>query len=504
MDATNQSRGGIIVKDSKEKFPSIDDITDSTLIMNSKPHKFVLFLIYIILSIVITFFIWAGFTHKDEYVKVSGQIRPSDENAIITSSLNGAITDIKVSNGDIVKKGQLLIKLDTSALQKEEKLVNDEIDDKNNELKNYELLKQSIRENTNEFDKNGESSDFYDMFEKYKNDLNNANEQVNNDNISLYQNKQNATETLQQNIDKTHDLQQEIANYTLYKSSVEDDKDEFPANQKNSSVYTTYKVYKNNYDNLKEKIQQNLDDSIDLQTQLQTLKLKEVATINNSIDSLNTSLKASQFAVDNSQKSLTLFNQISSGKSIAEQNITLTTLNQITDSIETLNQNILSYQLKLVDIKNSIDNSSIKANKNGKIMLQTTLKVGTNINAGNELMRIVSTNKNLTFELTVPNRDISSFQIGKEVKFEINSLPYIDYGKAKGIITDISPDAIIDEKTNLSYYLVDCSIDETQLKSKDGKIVNLLAGMQGQGIVIDKPRTVLSWILKELNMLLNN
>lgn len=118
-------------------------------------------------------------------------------------------------------------------------------------------------------------------------------------------------------------------------------------------------------------------------------------------------------------------------------------------------------------------------------------------------MKIVSTNNRLNFELTVPNRYVSSFKIGKSVKFEINSLPYADYGDAKGKIIEVSPDAIIDQKTNQNYYLVECSLDDAQLKKKDGKTANLLTGMQGEGIVIDKSRTVLSWILKELNMWLH-
>lgn len=485
------------------KYPSIDDLSDSMLMMTSKPRKTALYLIYIIFGIVVVFFIWAAFAHKDDYVKVPGEIRPINEDAIISSPVNGTITQLNVQNDDIVKKGQLLMKLDTSALQKQEKLMKDEIHKSNDKLKNYELLKTSIRENKNEFSKNGDTSDFHDMYEKYKSDLRNAKQQADNSDVSLDQNKQNAKDTINVNTDKLNSINQQLTLYSIYKTSVNDNQDKFHDEQKNSSIYAAYKVYKDNYDTLQEKMQENPNENDDIQTQLHTLKLKEEATIDSSVDTLNTTLKAAQYAIDNSQKSLTLFTQISSDRSIAEQNVTLTTLNQITASMTSLHQNLLDYQLKLVDIKNGIDNSNIRANKAGKVMMQSTLKVGTNIPAGNELMKIVSTNNRLNFELTVPNRYISSFKIGKSVKFEINSLPYADYGDAKGKIIEVSPDAIIDQKTNQNYYLVECSLDDAQLKKKDGKTANLLTGMQGEGIVIDKSRTVLSWILKELNMWLH-
>lgn len=485
------------------KYPSIDELSDSMLMMTSKPRKTALYLIYIIFGIIAVFFIWASFTHKDEYVKVPGEIRPINGNAIITSPINGTITQMDIQNGDIVKKGQLLMKLDTAALEKQEKLMNDEIHKTNYKLKNYELLKESIRDNKNKFSKNGNASDFYDMYEKYQSDLRNALQQADNNDASLDQNKQNAENSIKANVDKQHSFNEQLTLYNTYKASVNDDQDEFKNDQIDSSVYATYLVYKNNYDTLMKKMDENPNESSDIQTQLHTLKLEEQAKIDNSIESLQTSLKTTQYAIDDARQSLSLFEQVSSTQSIAQQNVTLSTLNQITDNMATLHQNLLEFQLKLVDIKNNIDSSNIKANKAGKVMLQNTLKVGANITAGNELLQIVSTNDKLNVELTVSERYISSFKVGKAVKFEINALPYADYGDASGNITEISPDAITDQKTNQSYYLVECSLHEIQLKKKDGDQAKLLAGMQGEAIVMNKSRTVLSWILKELNMWLH-
>lgn len=484
----------------KKEYPDMDDITDSVLIMNAKPRKTALFLIYIILGVVLAFFVWASFAHKDDYVRVSGQIRPTNEDAVISSPLNGTISGLKVKNGDIVKKGQTLMILDTSALKKQAALMNKEIDTTNTKLKNYELLKESIRENTNKFSKNGEDADFYTMFEKYQNDLKNAQQQSTNSNVNVDQNKQNAADNIKENTAKESDINEQINLYQTYKSSVNDNQDEFSDAQKSSSIYATYKVYKDNYDSLQKKLQGNPETAGAIQAQLDNLKLKEKASIDSSLASLNSSLKGAQFAIASSQKNLDLFNQVAPEESVAEQSVMLTTLNQITSSTEALNQSLLEYQLKLVDINTSIDNSTIKANKTGKVMLQNNLKVGTNIVAGNELIRIVSENSNLKFELTVPDRDISSFKVGKKVKFEISSLPYAEYGDASGKITEISPDAITDQKTNLSYYLVECSLNQARLTKKDGDSANLIAGMQGQGIVINKPKTVLTWILEELNM----
>lgn len=68
-------------------------------------------IIYPMMSFVIIFFIWASLTEIDEVVKGEGRVIPSGQTKILQHFEGGIITDILISEGDSVKKGDVLYTL---------------------------------------------------------------------------------------------------------------------------------------------------------------------------------------------------------------------------------------------------------------------------------------------------------------------------------------------------------------------------------------------------------
>ena len=67
--------------------------------------------IYPIMLFVVLFFIWAAFAQIDEVVKGEGKVVPSGQTKVLQHFEGGIITDIHVSEGDSVKKGDVLYTL---------------------------------------------------------------------------------------------------------------------------------------------------------------------------------------------------------------------------------------------------------------------------------------------------------------------------------------------------------------------------------------------------------
>lgn len=67
--------------------------------------------IYPMMAFVVIFFVWAAFAEIDEVVKGEGRVIPSGQTKILQHFEGGIITDILISEGDSVKKGDVLYTL---------------------------------------------------------------------------------------------------------------------------------------------------------------------------------------------------------------------------------------------------------------------------------------------------------------------------------------------------------------------------------------------------------
>lgn len=67
--------------------------------------------IYPMILFVVLFFVWAAFAEIDEVVKGEGRVVPSGQTKVLQHFEGGIITDIHVSEGDSVKKGDVLYTL---------------------------------------------------------------------------------------------------------------------------------------------------------------------------------------------------------------------------------------------------------------------------------------------------------------------------------------------------------------------------------------------------------
>ncbi len=74
-------------------------------------------ILYTIVAITICLVIWAALSKIDEVTRGQGKVIPSQQVQVIQSQDGGVVTQILVKEGDIVKKGQLLVSLDQTRSQ---------------------------------------------------------------------------------------------------------------------------------------------------------------------------------------------------------------------------------------------------------------------------------------------------------------------------------------------------------------------------------------------------
>ena len=86
-----------------------------------KPSTASHFMLLTIVSLVLAFFIWAGTSEIEEITHGSGQVVPTQEIQVVQSLEGGILTELLIREGQQVKKGQILLKVNDVAFASEER-----------------------------------------------------------------------------------------------------------------------------------------------------------------------------------------------------------------------------------------------------------------------------------------------------------------------------------------------------------------------------------------------
>jgi adhesin transport system membrane fusion protein len=73
--------------------------------------------LWLLLFVLIIFFVWASISKIDQVARAQGQVIASSRTQIIQSSDGGVIEEMLVKEGDVVKKGDILVRLDKTKVE---------------------------------------------------------------------------------------------------------------------------------------------------------------------------------------------------------------------------------------------------------------------------------------------------------------------------------------------------------------------------------------------------
>ena len=90
--------------------------------------------------------IWLGTAKTDQIIQSNGFLEPKDRLRSVKIPEKGVIEELLIKEGELVQKGQVLLKLDTDLLEINSKTTNESVDIKNQILKDKELELRKTRE----------------------------------------------------------------------------------------------------------------------------------------------------------------------------------------------------------------------------------------------------------------------------------------------------------------------------------------------------------------------
>jgi adhesin transport system membrane fusion protein len=414
----------------------------SGAILQKSPVKSRLML-WIIFGVVVWLTAWASLAEIDELTRGVGRVIPSHQLQVIQNLEGGILSEILVDEGELVEKGQILVKIDDTSFSSSYE----------ESLQRLSALKaKSIRleaEATNRPFKatDEETEAMPDLIRQEK---------------SLYVTNKRQLESsirvLQQQVEqRKNELKEAQAKQKNLSRSYESIKKELEMTRPMMEIGIVSKV----------EFLQLERRANDLEGQLEEVTL--------SIPRIKSTIVESQNKVDGALLEF-------QNKAKEEWNAVVAEMHQIMESIEALSDRVRR--------------TSVRSPVKGVVKRLLINTINGVVQPGMDILEIVPLHDTLLIEAKIKPQDIAYIYPGQKAMVKFTAYDFTIYGGLEGKVTHISADTIIDEQGD-SYYLVRIKTDKNYLE-KNGKKMEVIVGMTANVDIITGKKSVLDYMLKPI------
>jgi len=403
---------------------------------------------HIILWVAVSFFIiaitWANFAELDEITRGSGKIIPSSHIQVLQNLEGGILSAILVKEGELVEKGQALLKLDTvrfASSFNETKLTYYEL------LATVARLKAEVNNDPliipEEVLKKAPNiaSDARRLLASRKNELA-ANKRISEDQI--------------------HQKEQDLIEL---KSKVR-------------KISISYSLLKEELKMTEPLVQEGAISRV------------EILRLRRTTNDLKGELTASRLAIPRIKSSLAEAKNKLSELEIRFHTEALEELNIAKAELDRTSETVLA-------LEDRVARTQITSPVKGTIKQLKVTTIGGIVQPGMDLIEIVPLEDQLLIEAEVRPADIAFLRPGQKATIKLTAYDFSIYGGLTAELEHISPDTIINEESRESFYLIRLRSSQNYLE-KHGERFNIIAGMTADVDILTGKKTVLDYLLKPI------
>lgn len=414
----------------------------SAAVLEQTPKRLRLFLWFLIITI-IALISWAYYAEIDEIVRGEGKVVPRSENKIVQNLEGGILKELLVKEGDIVKKGQILLRISNEKSKADYEATN---------LKSLELTARIVR-------LEAEVSGLDFNVEDFKN----------NRVIHYVENEKKLFDINYNNLEiqisvLEEQLKQKINDLSSAKSSL-------------SYLRNEYSLINQEIKIAEPLVKRKLRSKADF------LKLKREA------NNIRKELSQIRYLIPKTESIITEYkSKISEIKDTFKKEAQ-EELNKTVAELERVNATINN-------LKDKVVRTNVYSPSNGIIQQIFFKTIGGVIKPGEYLVEIVPTGETLLIETKVKPADIAFIHFQQKAKVKFTAYDYSIFGGLEGKVVKISADTEVDENKE-SFYTVHIQTNKNHL-TKDGKELSIIPGMVVNVDILTGKKTVLDYILKPI------
>ena len=173
---------------------------------------------------------------------------------------------------------------------------------------------------------------------------------------------------------------------------------------------------------------------------------------------------------------------------------------QIEEQKSLNNSKIEELDVSIKEVNTNIEKCSIKSDVDGKIDIKNELQTGMIVQSGVIVGEIINDESNLEVELIIQDKDIGKLKVNQDIKYNITSLPYTEFGFINGKVESLSISSKIEENTGVVYYTGVGSLEKNNVKSYNGESFDIKSGMTCEAKIITGKKKMLYYLLEKLNI----
>ncbi len=384
--------------------------------------------------------IWSMIAQVSEVARGESKIVPSQRLQVVQAVDGGVITEIFVSEGQVVQADQPLLQLDQTRFL--------------SSLRENQAIYDSLVAKVARLKALAESSPFTVPDSVFK-----SSPAVVEQERQLYESRQ-----------REYTAMVAIARQQL--SQKRQERDEVIARRKASA--SALELSKRELDAMRPLVKTGAVSDADI------LKLeKEVSRSKGERDMAEANLSKIEYGIEEAQQKI--------------REVELTFKNEARRDLSETQAKLNSLSENSVGLSDKVQKTTLRAPVGGIIKRVLFTTQGAVVTPGKELLEIVPNDDVLVFETRIMPRDIAFIRPGQPAIVKISAYDYTIYGSLTGKVVSIAADSLIDDYGK-PYYVVRVQSDMKQTSVK----YPLIAGMVAEVDIVTAQRSLMTYLLKPL------
>ena len=401
------------------------------------------FVLYFWIVAVAVFFLWANFALIDEIARGDGEIIPSGENQIIQNLEGGIVEEILVHEGELVSKGQILIKIDNK--------------------------KSSSSFSSNAVKADALQAKIARLRAESKGVKFNVDKQLKKRIPYIVGNEKSLYET------NKFQLGSKIA--VLKEKLIQKEHELTEAKSQMKHLKASNRMIQEEVRMTQPMVAKGVRSKIDF------LKLKREANeIESKYDATKESIPRLKSAIKEVKSSINEANYMFKADAKVKRNEALAELRSLRETSTAL--------------QDQVSRTVVRSPMKGVVQKLFVHTLGGVIKPGEDIMEIVPSDQKLLVEVKIKPADIAFIYFGQKAIVKFSAYDFSIYGGLDGKVVFISADTEKDEKDNV-FYKVRIETEKNHLV-RNGEELKIIPGMTLNVDIITGQKSVLDYILKPI------
>lgn len=470
-------------------------------LLNTLPRVWSRGFVYLLLVLISIGLPWTIFAKIDETGTARGKIEPKGKTLEIDTAVSGKVVKILAKEGQVVKKGQELLKIESETIESELMQQKEKLRGQQNQLDRLKSLKSKHIQTLDSQARQNQAQ----TIEKQA-QLDQAQRSVESSS-EMFASQQDEKQAQLQQAKKAIKTSQ--ANYELAKVRVESTAEKIPryrqayqdgaiSQDRLMEAIQLAKEAKQEVEKAKSELEQTRSSLAEVQSSYQTLIREQ--------------------AIEDEQAKLRLSEQEGSSASLQQTN--KLALLKTEEKLEDTEAQIAAVQAEIAQTKNQIESSqfqltqyTLKAPVAGTIYAFPIQNAEATVESGDTIAAIAQVKNNLypesdlVLRAKMPSSETAFLKTGLPAKIKLDAYPFQDYGIVDGHVSWISPDSKVNSNPQTGqideqgeFFELEISVDRAYIATADEQIA-ITPGQTATAEVIVRQRRLIDYFLEPFKKL---